>query len=126
MNSKNLEAFVLYMPRQDALSRKAERTLVLSSQEQMISAAQALALGETYDKLRWNVKTGRWQRVYPGVYATFSGELPRRARLWAVVLRVGDYAVLSHETAAEIQDFASQPSGKIHVTVPLRGTPTRW
>jgi hypothetical protein len=100
--------------------------LVLNGQEQMISAAQALALGDTYDKLRWKVKTGRWQRVYQGVYATFSGDLSRRARLWAVVLRVGDYAVLSHQTAAEIQDFADDPSDEVHVTVPLRVTPTRW
>ena len=92
----------------------------------MISTAQALALGETYDKIRWYVKIGRWQRVHQGVYATFSGELSRGARLWAVILRVGDHAVLSHETAAEIQGFADRLSDQIHVTVPVQVTPTRW
>ena len=43
-----------------------------------------------------------------------------------MVLRVGDHAVLSHETAAEIQGFADRPGDKIHVTVPLSVTPTRW
>ncbi len=117
---------VPYMPRPDAASREAEWRLLLDSQKRMISTAQALALGETFDKVRWHVKTGQWQRVHQGVYATFSGELSREARLWAVILRVGDHAVLSHETAAEIHRFADQPSDKIHVTVPLQVTPTRW
>lgn len=99
---------------------------MLSSQERMISTAQALALGVTYDKIRWHVKTGRWQRVHQGVYATFGGEPSRRATLWAVVLRIGDHAVLSHQTAAEVQGFAGRPGGKIHVTVPLQVTPARW
>jgi hypothetical protein len=117
---------VPYMPRPDAASREAEWQLLLDSQKRMISTAQALALGETFDKVRWHVKTGQWQRVHQGVYATFSGELSREARLWAVILRVGDHAVLSHETAAEIHRFADRPSDKIHVTVPLQVTPTRW
>jgi hypothetical protein len=117
---------VPYVPLQAAASREAEWRLVLNAQERMISTAQALALGETYDKLRWHVKSGRWQRVHQGVYATFSGEPSRGARLWAVALRIGEHAVFSHETAAELQGFAGRPGDKIHVTVPLQVTPTRW
>jgi hypothetical protein len=45
--------------------------------------------------------------------------------LWAVVLRCGQSAVLSHETAAEIHEFAPRPARIIHVTVPLGSNPTR-
>ena len=68
----------------------------------------------------------RWQRIYPGVYATFSGRLSRNARLWAAVRWAGDGAMLSHETAAEVQGVIDGPLGKtIHITVPLRRRPAQ-
>jgi hypothetical protein len=56
--------------------------------------------------------------VHPGVYATFSGELSRDARLWAALLHAGPRAWLSHETAAEIQKMTDRRDTIIHVTVP--------
>jgi hypothetical protein len=67
-----------------------------------------------------SVRSGRFQRLYPGVYASFTGPPCREAELWAAVLRAGPDAVLSHETAAELDGFAPGPPGRlIHVTVPL-------
>ena len=54
-----------------------------------------------------------------GVYATFSGKPSREAELWAAVLRVGPEAVLSHQTAAELDGLTSTRSPVIHVSVPL-------
>ncbi len=65
------------------------------------------------------VRSGRWQRVSRGVYVAFTGPLTRRAELWSALLRAGPDAVLSHETAAELDGFATEPSRLIHVTVPL-------
>jgi hypothetical protein len=65
------------------------------------------------------VRNGRWQRVHLGVYAAFTGRLPRDAELWAAVLRAGPQAVLSHQTAAELDGFATGPGRLIHVSVPL-------
>jgi hypothetical protein len=65
------------------------------------------------------VRSGRWQRARRGVYVAFTGPLTRRAELWSAVLLAGPDAVLSHETAAELDGFATQPSRLIHVTVPL-------
>ena len=45
--------------------------------------------------------------------------------MWAAVLRAGNGAVLSHETAAELVGLTDRPSAKIHVTVPHRRTPAR-
>jgi hypothetical protein len=64
------------------------------------------------------IRSDRWQRVYPGVYATFTGVPGRGARLWAAVLSAGPGAVLSHETAAELLKLTDKPAETIHVTVP--------
>jgi very-short-patch-repair endonuclease len=64
------------------------------------------------------LRSGRWQQLRRGVYATFTGEPSRDAELWAAVLRAGRHAVLSHQTAAELDRLVSRPSEVIHVTVP--------
>jgi hypothetical protein len=88
------------------------------SQRGMITARQALRVGATRDSVRAQLDARRWQRMYPGVYATFSGEPGRAAVLWAAVLRAGPGAALSHETAAEVYGLTWRPSRLIHVTVP--------
>ncbi|HEX3963868.1 MAG TPA: type IV toxin-antitoxin system AbiEi family antitoxin domain-containing protein [Trebonia sp.] len=118
---------MLYHPPEKIASTEGEWALVLSAQKKLVSLDQARALGMSRDAILWKVRSGRWQRVYRGVYATFTGDLSREQRLWAVILRIGDDdAVLSHETAAELQDFSWGTSTRIHVTVPLKCTPTRW
>jgi len=74
--------------------------------------------GLTRDIVRSRVRQGSWQRLYPGVYATFSGPVPRPAVLWAAVLRGGPGAMLSHGTAAELSGLTDKPSGLIHLTLP--------
>jgi hypothetical protein len=63
------------------------------------------------------IRYGRWRRLHRGVYATFTGPPPRAAVLWAAVLRAGPRAILSHETAAELDGLIEKPSRVIHVTV---------
>jgi predicted transcriptional regulator of viral defense system len=84
----------------------------------VISRHQALSCGSTRDAVRWAVQKGAWQRVCPGVYATFTGQVGQRARLWAVLLHAGEGAILSHETAAELLGLTDQAPARIHVTVP--------
>jgi hypothetical protein len=100
--------------------------LIMDAQDGVASAAQARAVGISADSVRSKVDSGRWQRVHHGVYATFTGDLSRRAHLWAVVLRCGQNAVLSHETAAEIHELSRSPASTIHVTVPLSSNPARF
>jgi hypothetical protein len=115
-----------YMPPEGPFSAEAEWGFILRTQQNVVSTAQALALGMTPDAIRSKVESGRWQRVYRGAYATFTGDLSREARLWAVVLRCGPGALLSYETAAEIHGFAYLPADRIHVTVPEANNPARW
>jgi putative AbiEi antitoxin of type IV toxin-antitoxin system len=89
----------------------------LQHQAGVVSRQQALDAGFTGKAIEWRLRTGAWRRVYHGVYATFTGKLSREARLWAVVLRLGAGAVLSHETGAEIQHLTDKPSQLIHISV---------
>jgi len=87
-------------------------------QDDVLTAAQLLQAGLTWDFLRSQVDLGHWQRLYRGIYATFSGPPNRQAQLWAAVLAAGPGAMLSHESAAEAAGLADKPSRPIHVTVP--------
>ncbi len=70
--------------------------------------------------IKFRVSSGQWRQIHPGVYATFTGDLMRGARLWAAVLSAGPGAALSHETAAELHRLTDKPAGMIHLTVPAR------
>ena len=107
---------------QDALTRARD---LLHCQRGVLTRAQALDAGLTDKAIAVRLHNGRWQRLYTGVYATFSGEPPRDAQLWAAVLRAGPAAALSHHTAAELYGLLATPAPMIHVTVPSGSPVTR-
>jgi very-short-patch-repair endonuclease len=90
----------------------------LDAQHGVIARGQIAAAGLSVQTLRSRLRTGAWQQLQRGVYATFTGEPPRIAVLWAAVLRAGPRAILSHESAAELDGLMSGPAVPIHVTVP--------
>lgn len=92
--------------------------MLLDAQRGIVRRRQALDLGFSLGQIRHRLRTGRWRQVYAGVYATFTGEVSRQARLWSVVCLAGDGAMLSHESAAEVQGLLEKPVFAIHVTVP--------
>jgi hypothetical protein len=82
---------------------------------QIAQAGQGVRLADP------QLHNGRWQPLYRGVYATFTGQPPRIALLWAAVLRAGPGAALSYDTAAELDRLIDKPGRGIHVTVgPVR------
>jgi hypothetical protein len=87
-------------------------------QHGVLSRPQAERGGLTRSVIRARLSSGSWQRLYPGVYATFSGPLPRTAALWAAVHRAGPGAMLSYVTAAEVGGLIDRQSELIHVTLP--------
>jgi hypothetical protein len=87
-------------------------------QNGVLTSRQATDAGLTQGVITAKLRYGRWQRIHRGVYATFSGELPRIAVLWAAVLSAGPGAMLSYRTAAELSGLSERPSQLIHVTVP--------
>jgi len=95
-----------------ALRDAAER------QAGVVSSGQATAAGLSRNAIRAKVRTGRWQPLHLGVYATFSGQPGRLALLWAALLHAGPGAMLSHRTAAEVASLADEPGELVHVTIP--------
>ncbi|MGI8683012.1 MAG: type IV toxin-antitoxin system AbiEi family antitoxin domain-containing protein [Mycobacteriales bacterium] len=93
--------------------------LIPASVAGVVTRAQALAGGLSPDRLRWLLRSGRWQRVYRGIYATHNGPLTPEQREIAALLYAGDGAVLSHYTAAARDGLAGFPTAAVHVTVPV-------
>src|SRR5216683_2639777 len=102
---------------------------LLKFQRGVITRPQALQVDMTREGIAMRLRSGRWQRLHQGVYATFSGQPERLAVLWAAVLRAGTEAALSHQTAAELHGLLSPSTGlsvasgsasvpMIHITVP--------
>jgi hypothetical protein len=87
-------------------------------QSGVVSRPQALKAGLSVGMIKFRVSSGRWRQLHPGVYATFTGAPGRGAQLWAALLSAGPSAMLSHETAAELQRLTDKPAETIHVTVP--------
>ncbi len=85
----------------------------------MIARRQISRASLSADLARMEVRAGRWQRVHPRVYATFSGPLPRVSQIWAALLYAGDGATLSHETAAELWGILDASPRRIQVTIPV-------
>ena len=98
---------------------------LLDFQSRIVGQRQAVRYGMTRAAVGRRIKSGKWQRLHRGTYATFSGVPPREATLWAALLRAGSGAVLSHETAAEVQELIDKPAAKIHITVPISHDPAR-
>ena len=90
---------------------------LLESQHGIIARWQVAQAGQGVRIIDPQVHRGRWRPLYRGVYATFTGPPSRIALLWAAVLRAGPGAVLSYDTAAELDRLADRPSGCVHVTV---------
>lgn len=91
---------------------------LLDLQHGVISRRQALECGMSAIAIRVRLRNGRWQRLADGVYTTFSGEPSRATLIWAALLAAGPGAAISHQTAAELYNFARRPAPAIHVTVP--------
>lgn len=52
--------------------------------------------------IRHRLRTKQWQRVFPGVYATYSGELSWRHRALAATLARGPGSVVSLHCALHL------------------------
>jgi hypothetical protein len=99
--------------------------MLLDSQHGIVDFPQTGEVGISRSVVRHRIDTGQWRRVYRGVYATFTGEESREAKLWAAVKRAGEGAMLSHETAAEAHGLTDKASTKIHITVPHSRRPAQ-
>lgn len=90
-----------------------------------IGRRQRADSGIAPDTMRSKLRSGKWQRLQRGVYASFSGQPARETMLWAALLRAGPDATLSHQTAAERHGLIDEPSEVITITVPTLRHPAQ-
>jgi len=109
----------------DPNTQRRDWFLTLDAQRGIADRFQARRAGYFRRAMAYRLKSAKWRRVQRGVYATFTGPVPREARLWAALRRAGPGAMLSHETAAEVHGLTDKPSAKIHITVPADRHPAR-
>ncbi|GAA2894512.1 hypothetical protein Acy02nite_59840 [Actinoplanes cyaneus] len=93
----------------DAISRR---------QRGVVTRPQALQNGMSPTDLHELIRSGHWQRLMPGIYATFAGLPPPAAMRWAAVLYSGRGAMLCHRSAAEETGLAEPVPGAVHVLIP--------
>jgi hypothetical protein len=87
----------------------------------VVSRRAALADGMTDDAIKHRLRSGRWQSLFHGTYAPFSGPVPREVWFDAALQYAGEGAALSHQSAAFLQGWR-EDAGIIHVTVAARRT----
>jgi hypothetical protein len=92
--------------------------LLLAEQAGVLARWQAPSVGLDGAVIDARLRRGRWQPLYRGVYAAFTGRPSRECLLWGAVLRAGPGAALSYHTAAELDGLTEIRSAAVHVTVP--------
>jgi len=73
--------------------------VLLERQDGVLTRLQAIAHGMTPDGWQWQIASGRWQRLLPGVAVNHSGGVSTVQRAWAAVLSCGPDAALTGDTA---------------------------
>jgi very-short-patch-repair endonuclease len=92
-------------------------------QHWVITRAQLMERGFSERAIKHRVRTGRLHPLHRGVYAVGHPE-PTRPRLFmAAVLRCGQGALLSHESAAELWQIRRARGERIDVAVPVERCP---
>jgi very-short-patch-repair endonuclease len=89
-------------------------------QDGLLTRAQALTLGISDNALAHRVGPGgRWQRVLPRVYATFTGRLTEDQRRTAALLYAGPEAMLGGATVVALLGLRYGPTpARVHVLLP--------
>jgi len=108
-------------PDRKRLARLADR------RASVLTRAELLAAGATTDWISRQVTDGRWQRAFPGVYITHTGEPGWRTVMVAALRYAGPGAALSHGSAAQywFAEVRRLGRGPVEVSVPWRRTVTR-
>jgi very-short-patch-repair endonuclease len=104
----------------DKRTPDAEIAQVAGRQHGAISSTQLQTAGLSRNAVAKRCKAGRLHRLHRGVYAV--GHIaPSNERRWiAAVLALGDSAVLSHRSAAELWGLLPVREGPVDVSVPGR------
>jgi hypothetical protein len=98
---------------------KVDLDSLVESQRGLLTRGQALAAGLDDEAIRRELHDGRWQRLLPGLYATFTGGVTLEQRRLAAALYVGRRAQITGVAALVWHGFRHVPEdGAVHMLVP--------
>jgi very-short-patch-repair endonuclease len=89
-----------------------------SGQRGVVTRHQLTTLGFSRRAVEHLIAHGRLHRVFKGVYLVGHAVMPALAREQAALLTCGQYAVLSHRSAAILWSLLPPEVGDVHITVP--------
>lgn len=85
-----------------------------------VSREQALRIGATKGIIQERLRSGRWERLHPGVYRVAGVPPSWHGSLMAGCLSCGDDAVVSHRAAATLWNMPGPSAELVELTVPRR------
>jgi hypothetical protein len=91
---------------------------LVARQAGVVSRGQLVGVGGSTSAFTRRVAAGRWQQLFPGVAATYTGPVAWRTRAWAAVLYAGSGAALSHGSAGYLHGFTASAPRMIDVSIP--------
>jgi very-short-patch-repair endonuclease len=98
---------------------------IASGQHGVIALLQLLALGISERAVHDRVSSGRLHRIHRGVYAVGRRDLTLKGHWMAAVLACGERALLSHRSAATLQELLNARGGLTDVTIPRQSSLAR-
>lgn len=93
-------------------------TALADLQHGAVTRAQLLDLGVSVGAVRGLVGSGRFQKLYRGVFATFSGPVPWRTTVSAAVLSTGRDSAVAGRTALQLAGVLDAPTPVIELCIP--------
>ncbi len=90
---------------------------IADARQGVITRPEMVAAGLTRDAIAHRVRSGRLQRLHPGVYALGDGPLLPFAREHAALLACGPGSACSHITAAVLEELVPDRGDPIHITI---------
>lgn len=80
--------------------------------------ADALACGLSDRTLHHHVHSGRFERVYPGVYRLAIAPVAPQDDFWLALVWTNQRGAISHASALTLYDLSDVMPGRVHLTVP--------
>jgi predicted transcriptional regulator of viral defense system len=91
---------------------------IVEEQGGYFTAAQAHGVGFSWERLSNNVKSGKFQRVAPGVYRLVQFPASAHEDLFVAWLATGPHSTISHESALAFYELSDVLPAEVHVIVP--------
>ncbi len=104
--------------REEIANADARIAWISGRQHGIVTVAQLAGVGIDKSAVARRVRSGRLHRLHQGVYAVGNPRPSQQGHWLAAVFACGEWATLSHTSAAALWGFLKPVRGPIHVTTP--------